>query len=93
MQWQGGTSQVQLIEAGWRWMNALVLISNLDPTWYILSSVSGIVQDNHLGWYAVTGAEFDFLSRVTVTTISPPLYTIGQTGYDDSNFLSGLFVH
>ena len=89
-QWQGVIESVNVIESGPGWINAYVVASNLDPSFYFAGSIRNIVDGGNLPSFAVTVAEKLFFMMNNVSLLGTPIFGVTEEGYNSGSFLIGL---
>jgi hypothetical protein len=90
LQWQG-TVTISVIESGERWWHVKAVSSDLDPKYYMLTLVQAVIDGGHLSTFAQSADEMALFATNNVTTLMPPLFVIGDEGYNSGNWLIGLW--
>ncbi len=80
---------VSVIESGERWGHVKAVSSDLDPKYYMLALVRAVVDAGRLPTFAVNAAEMALFASNNVTTLVPPMFVVGEDGYNSGNWLIG----
>jgi hypothetical protein len=88
LQWQG-TATISVIESGERWWHVKAVSSDLNPRDYPLANVRDTVNAGRLVTFAQSADEMALFATNNVTTLMPPLFVLGDHGYNSGNLLIG----
>jgi hypothetical protein len=88
LQWNDDVT-VEEIEGGYGWMNVHVLAIGIDPRLYVQKLVEAVIDSGDFVTFAVDDAEVALVTSNSFTTLSSPIKTIDEDGYNSGNLLTG----